>query len=141
MPALLRGARGSYGRRIAQALAAAGMDDVPRNGPFVLGGLARGDTPLSDIVRDLGASKQAAGQLVDTLAGRGYLERSVDAADRRRLTISLTERGVAAARIVRTTIAAVDSELAARVGHQQIVHAREALAALVEMRAEDESDR
>ena len=47
-------------------------------------------------MRELGVSKQAAGQLVDTLVLRGYLERSVDPEDRRRLTLTLTERGMAA---------------------------------------------
>ena len=42
-------------------------------------------------------SKQAAGQLVDTLVLRGYLDRSPDPEDRRRMTVTLTERGAMAA--------------------------------------------
>ena len=40
---------------------------------------------------------QAAGQLVDTLVMRGYLERQTDPDDRRRLVVRLTERGAEAA--------------------------------------------
>ena len=47
---------------------------------YVIGGLAlgAGDVPLSRLIQELGVSKQAAGQLVDTLVLRGYLERTVD---------------------------------------------------------------
>ena len=91
-PALLRGARATYGGAIRAALVDAGFDDVPRNGAFVIGGIARTGAPLGEVVKDLGSSKQAVGQLIDTLVARGYLDRSVDPDDRRRLTVTLTER-------------------------------------------------
>ena len=47
-------------------------------------------------MRQLGVSKQAASQLIDTLVLRGYLERRVDPEDRRRINIEATERGRAA---------------------------------------------
>ena len=81
VPALLRHARMTYGRAMRQALAAAGYDDIPRNGLYVIGGLALGGStvPLSVLIKELGVSKQGAGQLVDTLVLRGYLERVEDA--------------------------------------------------------------
>ena len=99
MPALLRHARATYGAAMRRALAEAGYDNVPRNGLYVIGGLAlgAGGVPLGELVKELRVSKQAAGQLVDTLVLRGYIERTVDAADRRKLTVTLTERGRAAA--------------------------------------------
>src|ERR1700761_5855278 len=95
MPALSRHARATYGRAMRRALAEAGYDDIPRNGLYVIGGLAlgAGGVPLGQLVAELGVSKQGAGQLVDTLVLRGYLERTPDADDRRKLTVSLTERG------------------------------------------------
>ena len=83
----------------------------------VIGGLARGaeSVPLGELVRDLRVSKQAAGQLVDTLVLRGYLERTVDAEDRRKLTVSLTARGKAAAAVQRAAGQRIDAELQARV--------------------------
>jgi DNA-binding MarR family transcriptional regulator len=74
------------------ALDAAGDDDIPKNGLYVIGGLARetGGHPLSQVIEELQLSKQAAGQLVDILVMRGYLKREVDSEDRRRLTIGLT---------------------------------------------------
>src|SRR5579863_10135672 len=100
-PALLRVARRTYGFAVTQALAEEGCGDMPRNGSFVIGAIARTGAPLSEIIVALGVSKQAAGQLVDTLVARGYLDRAADPDDRRRLTISLTGRGHAAAEVIR----------------------------------------
>ena len=73
LPALLRHARYTYGVAMYEALAKAGYEDVPKNGLYVIGGLAlgAGDVPLGQLVKELRVSKQAAGQLVDTLVLRG----------------------------------------------------------------------
>src|SRR5665213_3147225 len=99
LPALLRHARVTYGTAMRQALERAGYGDVPKNGLYVIGGLAVGaeDVPLGQLIKELRISKQAAGQLVDALVTRGYLDRTIDEQDRRKLTITLTERGRAAA--------------------------------------------
>jgi DNA-binding MarR family transcriptional regulator len=118
-----------------RALEDAGYGDIPKNGLYVIGGLAlgAGDTPLAALIRDLRISKQAAGQLVDALVGRGYLSRAVDEQDRRRLVVTLTERGRAAAAIQASARERVDAALLAKVGPQTIEHTRLALAALAEM--------
>jgi DNA-binding MarR family transcriptional regulator len=133
LPALLRAARRTYGSTVRTALADAGCDDMPRNGSYVVGAIARTGAPLGRIISELGVSKQAAGALVDTLVTRGYLDRSVDPDDRRRLTVTLTERGLAAAGIVRAAVEEVDSELEARVGSEHVAHTRATLAALIEV--------
>lgn len=118
-----------------KALVTAGYDDIPKNGLYVIGGLAlgAGDVPLAALIRDLRISKQAAGQLVDTLVNRGYLARTVDEQDRRRLIVTLTERGRAAAATQTAARERVDAELLAKVGADCIEHMRVALAALTEM--------
>jgi DNA-binding MarR family transcriptional regulator len=131
-PVLLRAARTAYGSAIRQALTDVGCDDMPRNGSFVIGAIARTGAPLSEIIKGLGVSKQAAGQLVDTLVTRGYLDRSPDPEDRRRLTVTLTERGRAAAVVIRSVIERVDADLAGRVGAEHVAHTRATLAALIE---------
>ena len=90
-PALLRHARVTYGVAMRTALADAGYDDIPKNGLYVIGGLAlgAGDVPLGVLVRELRISKQAAGQLVDTLVMRGYLHRAMDEHDRRNAAYSV----------------------------------------------------
>ena len=109
----MRWARGSYGQAVRRSLAIAGYDDLPRNGAFVLGGMANRGGSAADMIRGLGVTKQAASQLIDTLVLRGYLTREVDAEDRRRLTITLTERGRGAAETVRGAVESIDAELAA----------------------------
>jgi DNA-binding MarR family transcriptional regulator len=134
-PALLRHARTTYGLAMRTALAKAGYDDIPQNGLYVIGGLAlqKGDIPLGQLISDLRISKQAAGQLVDALVMRGYLERDVDAEDRRKLTIALTERGRDAARVQTAARAKVDAALTARAGAKDVERARRVLAVLIDI--------
>ena len=135
LPALLRHARTTYGSAMRGALEAAGYDDLPKQALYVIGGLALGipDVPLGRLIQDLRLSKQAAGQLVDTLVTRGYLNRSVDERDRRRLVVTLTERGHAAAAVQRAARERIDADLLARVGQEGIDATRRTLATLIEM--------
>jgi DNA-binding MarR family transcriptional regulator len=139
IPVLLRAARGAYGNAIRHRLADAGFDDLPRNASFILGGMANHGAPLGDLVRQLGVSKQAAGQLIDTLVLRGYLERQTDPGDRRRITIELTPRGKAAATEVRAGVREVDGELAAQLTTEQIEAFRAGLVALTTIREQQEA--
>lgn len=127
----MRAARIVYGSAIHEALAKIGCDDVPRNGSYVLSAIARAGAPFSKIIEALGVSKQAAGQLVDTLVLRGYLGRAEDPDDRRRIMVTLTERGRAAAQACRSAVKRIDAELAKTVGPDYIVHTRTTLAALI----------
>jgi DNA-binding MarR family transcriptional regulator len=138
---LLRAARGLYGRAIQRRLDAAGFDDLPRNGPFVLGGMANHGEPLAGLVRQLGVSKQATGQLVDTLVLRGYLDRRPDPDDRRRMLVEPTERGRAAAAEVRAAVEEIDARLAARLAAEQLEALRAGLVALAAIREELEAGR
>lgn len=135
LPALLRHARTAYGSAMRGALEEAGYRDIPKNGLYVIGGLAlgAGDIPLAVLIRDLRISKQAAGQLVDALVSRGYLDRTVDEQDRRRLVVTLTERGRAAASTQAAARERVDAALLAKVGQQCVEQTRVALAALAEI--------
>jgi DNA-binding MarR family transcriptional regulator len=135
LPALLRHARSAYGAAMRRALEDAGYTDLPRNGLYVIGGLALegADVPLATLIRDLRISKQAAGQLVDTLVNRGYLARAVDEQDRRRLIVTLTDRGRAAALTQAAARERIDAQLLAKVGPQCVQQTRVALAALAEM--------
>lgn len=138
LPALLRHARATYGLAMRRALAEAGYDDLPRNALYIIGGMAMGvaGLPLGVLVRDLRVSKQAAGQLVDTLVLRGYLERTVDPADRRKLTITLTERGRAAAAVQAGVREQIDAELIARVGLEDFNRTRRTLGVLIDIGCE-----
>jgi len=141
LPQLMRDARDVYRLAVARALAAAGCDDVPRNGPFVLADLdqAASDPKFSsqaDVVASLGLSKQAASQLIDTLVLREYLERRNDPVDRRRMEVRLTERGRTAAIAVRTAIDGVESALGHVLSADELHGLRAGLAAYRAIRAQ-----
>jgi DNA-binding MarR family transcriptional regulator len=134
LPVLLRPGRGVYGLFIREALVEAGFSDMPANGGYVLGLIGPNGVPLSDVIDDLGVSKQTASQLVDTLVVRGYLERSADLDDRRRIRLALTERGASASEVVLATAQAIDNRLLAIIGSERMEHTKEALAALLSLR-------
>jgi DNA-binding MarR family transcriptional regulator len=134
-PVLLRFARDAYIKAIRAAHASIGCDDLPRNGTYVIGAIAHFQAPLSDIIEQLGMSKQAAGQLVDTLVLRGFLRRTPDEQDRRRLNLSLTERGQAVADATRAAISQMDAALTARAGAEAVSQTKATLAALPHLEA------
>jgi DNA-binding MarR family transcriptional regulator len=140
IPALLRGARGSYAYTITAFLAEAGCDDLPQNGPFVLGGMANHKGSAVEMIRGLGVTRQAASQLIDTLVVRGYLTREVNPADRRRLNIELTDRGRAAAEAVGAAIGQVDAELAAMITPAELAGLRAGLTALADIKGRTKPD-
>ncbi len=141
MPVLLRHARTAYAAAMRTALAKAGYEDIPQNGLYVIGALAplKDGCPLSQLIDDLRISKQAAGQLVDTLVTRGYLRRDVDAEDRRKLTIALTGRGRAPAKVLAAARATVDAEWISRVGPKEVERTRRTLSVLVEVGHEQDA--
>ena len=140
IPALLRGARGSYAHTIAAFLAEAGCDDLPQNGPFVLGGMANHRASAVDMIRGLGVTRQAASQLIDTLVVRGYLSREVNPADRRRLNIELADRGRAAAEAIAAAIRQVDGELATMITSADLAGLRAGLIALARIKERTRGD-
>jgi DNA-binding MarR family transcriptional regulator len=131
-PTLMRVARGAYGSAIRAELHAIGVEDLPRNGAFILSGIAAGDSVRGDLRVDLGVSKQAVSQLIDALVSRGLVVRGEDPEDRRRLTLSLTARGEEVQAAVVHAVEAVDTELQARVGAADVDAMRRALHALDE---------
>ncbi|HTT29111.1 MAG TPA: MarR family transcriptional regulator [Solirubrobacteraceae bacterium] len=138
-PALLRAARGAYGQSIRRALGDRGIDDMPPNGPFVLGGIGNQGQPLGALVQQLRVSKQAASELIDTLVLRGYLSRTTDPDDRRRVNVTLTDRGHEAAEAVLAGVMAVDRELTELLGVTGVRQLRTGLVALCDIRDRMES--
>jgi DNA-binding MarR family transcriptional regulator len=140
IPALLRAARGSYAHAIRARLVAEGFDDMPRNGSYVVGGIVNQGGSAENLVEELGISEQAASQLIDTLVLRGYLERQADAEDPRRVSIEVTDRGRAAAAVVRAGVQAIDEELAGLVLPNELAGLRAGLVALCDIRERMEDE-
>ena len=133
-PTLMRMARGAYARSVRAQLHAIGIDDLPRNGVFVLAGVDTSGGPRVDLPSELGVTKQAVSQVIDILVSRGYLERSADPDDRRRIALELTGRGHQVVEAVFRGAVAVDEQLQERVSAEQIEAARSVLLALAEIK-------
>jgi len=106
----------------------------------VIGGLGNQGQPLGALVRQLRVTKQAASELIDTLAVRGYISRRPDPDDRRRVNVTLTDRGHEAADAVLAGVLAVDRELSELLGIAGLEHLRAGLVALCELRDRMESE-
>jgi DNA-binding MarR family transcriptional regulator len=136
-PTLMRSARGTYARSIRAQLHATGIDDLPRNGAFILAGIDQAGGPRQDLPGELGVTKQAVSQVLDVLVQRGYVVRSTDPDDRRRISLDLTDRGEQAVQAVQSGIEAVDAQLRERLSDEQIEAMRSALTALTEIKIAD----
>jgi DNA-binding MarR family transcriptional regulator len=133
-PALLRAARGAYAQSMRAALADVGVEDLPRNGAFILAGIDSSGGPRTDIPRELGVTKQAVSNAIEALVVKGYVERGADPGDRRRIALELTNRGQTAVDAVQRGIGAVDDELNGRVGPEQVESLRAGLWALAQIK-------
>jgi DNA-binding MarR family transcriptional regulator len=140
VPGLLRLARRAYGNAVRAALADSGFDDMPRNGAYLLARVYDGRYAVADLTRGLGISKQAVSQLVDTMVTRGYVERRPDADDRRRMQLTLTPRGDAAATVSWQAATRTDDELQRRLSADGVAALRHGLIALCEMGDEEPSE-
>ncbi len=83
---------------IQQGLARRGFDDVRPMHGFAFVRISAGDATVVDLADYLGVTKQAAGQLVEQLAQRGYLTRKPHPHDGRARLLALTPRGHACTR-------------------------------------------
>jgi DNA-binding MarR family transcriptional regulator len=136
MPALLGEARRAYGVAIREAFLENGFDDMPKRGAFIVGSIARNGAAQQDFAIGMGVSKQVASQLVDTLVARGYVERAADPDDRRRMVVTLTARGSAAATASRKAVARVNRALEKKATAHDLATLRRVLGALVEIKNE-----
>ena len=119
-PTLMRAARGAYAQSIRAQLHAIGVDDLPRNGAFILAGIDPTGGPRQDLPTGLGVSKQAVSQVIEALVNRGYLTRSPDPSDRRRISLELTGRGQQVVDAVLAAVEDVDRRLLAQVSAEQV---------------------
>jgi DNA-binding MarR family transcriptional regulator len=133
LSALLQAARRTYEGAVERAESGSGCDDLPSAGTFIITAMLWSDSSLDSVIRWMGVSKQAVSQAVDLLVVRGYLERSHDTADRRRVNLTLTPRGREAAAAARVAIERVDRRLRERTGARAVAVTRTTLATLIEL--------
>jgi len=83
-------------RALRADMAHEGFDDLGRSDGFVFRMLARGPLTVSELAARLDISQQGAGQIVEDMTRRGYLQRRPDPTDARARLVELAPRGLAA---------------------------------------------
>src|SRR4051794_6405335 len=91
---LLGGFRALADRATAE-LAERGYEDFRPVHDFAMRAIQSGAESASDLGRRMSVTKQSAAKTIATLEERGYVAREPDAADRRRMRLIVTERGLA----------------------------------------------
>ena len=117
---------------VQRRIAADGLDDLRFADGVVFQHLVPGPIAVGALAERLGVSQQAASKAVADLERRGYVARRRDPADARARLVGLTARGEAAIEAGRRHRAALEAELASRLGPRRVESARRALADTVE---------
>ncbi len=128
--ALLRAPLDTIRDRMIAALHEAGFTDVvPAHFAVFRYPPPEGQRP-SDVAIDAGMTRQAMGYLLGQLEQLDYLTRDGDPADQRSKRIHLTERGYAAAKIIRQAVREIEDELETELGPGQFAELRQLLVKL-----------
>ncbi|WP_134111181.1 MarR family winged helix-turn-helix transcriptional regulator [Kribbella pratensis] len=114
-------------RELREHVAAEGFDDQGRSDGFVFRTLGAGPTTISGLAERLEITKQGAGQIVDDMERRGYVERRPDPSDARAKLLHLTERGEAALSTARKFHQTYERRLRKRFGDEAIDTLRDVL--------------
>jgi DNA-binding MarR family transcriptional regulator len=112
---------------VQRRIAADGMADLRFADGFVFQHLVPGAQTIGTLAERLEVSQQAASKAVADLERRGYVQREADPADGRARRVALTARGRAAIDAGRRHRAAVEAELAERLGRRRVEAARRTL--------------
>lgn len=137
VPALLRQARGTYGLAIRIRLSAEGLSDLPKNGPYLVGGLATG-VSAEQLLREMSLSDAQSERLLGALLDGHFVEAAdeLDADDA--LALRNTEKGLRAARAVAEAIYSVNHELSHMLSPEEFRGFQNALVALSDIKERTE---
>ena len=116
---------------LQRRLAADGMDDVRFADGVVFQHLVEGPRSITSLAERLEVTQQAASKAVADLERRGYVARTADPDDARARRVALTARGEAAIEASRRHRAAIEADLAERLGERRVHAARRLLNEIV----------
>ena len=118
--------------RLGAAVATVGGESMRPSFGFVIRAVAAEQPTVSRLAELLGVTKQAASRLADDMVSLGYLDRTEDAADRRRTQLRLSPTGERVRARAREESEAMEAELRERFGGEQVGHLRTLLIDFVE---------
>ncbi len=117
-------------KRVFEALAAAGYDDITPAQARVFQRIASAGSRLTDLAEQAQITKQSAGFLVDQLERAGYVARVADPTDARARLVRIAPRGKRATAVAAKAVATVEAEWAAHLGKQRMDQLRQLLSRL-----------
>jgi DNA-binding MarR family transcriptional regulator len=116
------------GQVVSAELAAEGFTDLRPGHCLLLYRLSAGQRQMTELAQRAGVTKQAVSLLVDQLQAAGYVERTVNPADRRARVLRLTDRGEAAAAGVNRCYQRIRERWAGAIGNDRIRDCAQTLA-------------
>ena len=131
LPLLLFGGFRAIIDELHAELAHRGHPDVRPAHGFAMQAIGLGGATAAETGRRLGISKQAAGKTIDRLEELGYVQRSGDAADRRRKLARLTPRGVEVLALSAMIFDDIRSRWAAELGDTRLAELEAGLRTMV----------
>ncbi|MFE9680655.1 MarR family transcriptional regulator [Streptomyces sp. NPDC006285] len=129
LPQLLLDARRWFEEALMATLEQAGMAPISPTQAQLFAALDTAGTTVSELARRMGVTRQTAHQAVHSLIGMGLLEQIPDPSSARRRLIRRTSRGADAHAEVVSLLAALEDELALRIGRRTVDSLRAALEA------------
>ena len=127
---LLTLACAEFVRELRSTLAGQGFDDQGRSDGYVLRSVGATPMTVSDLAERLEISKQGAGQIVDDMERRGYVERRPDPGDGRARLLYLSDRGQAALAAARRFHHQYERRLVREHGTEAVANLRALLGAM-----------
>ena len=118
--------------RVVEGLVEAGFDDVTLAHLSVLRHLDLEGLRISALARDAGVTKQAMGQMVKELVGRGYIRVGPDPTDGRAKLVSYSKEGLRLIMTAREVVADLERQYRHALGEDSYHQMRQALIALIE---------
>jgi DNA-binding MarR family transcriptional regulator len=112
-------------------LAKRGYEDVRPVHDFTMRAIAAGADTASELGRRLSVSKQAAAKTVAVLEGRGYVARSADPLDARRIRLQVTALGFEVMQAGEAVFDELRDKWKRKIGAKQLERLESDLAALV----------
>lgn len=117
-----------------------GYDDITFAYISVIAATSVDGTRLTDIAKSLDISKQAAGQMVKELIGKGYLTRQADSSDGRATLVTFTEKGRKLLIDGKEGIDGIETLYAQLISEERFTALRDVLALLLERTREQSQD-
>lgn len=120
-------------KRVVDALAAAGFDDITPAQMKIVQRIGPDGTRLTQLAEQASVTKQTAGFLVDQLERAGWVTREPDPTDGRARVVRLSGRARAALPVADAAVAAVEAEWTEHLGSRATAALRRHLNALREI--------